>query len=73
MNQVQWNLEEKRLQKVYSKILNELARREKEVKDYRKTVRQAGRTIWEEVDHSWEYGDVDAAVEVKQYMDSLKQ
>lgn len=73
MDQVQWNLEVKRLQKVYNKILKELTRRGKEVKDYRKTVRQTGRTIWEEVDHSWEYGDVDAAVEVKQYMDSLKQ
>lgn len=73
MNQAQWNIEENRLQKVYIKILEELARRGKEVKDYRKTVRQAGHTIWEEADHSWEYGDVDAAVEVKQYMDSLRQ
>ncbi len=66
-------MEENRLQKVYNKILKELVRRGKEVNDYRKTVRQAGRTIWEEADHSWEYGDVDAAVEVKQYMDSLQQ
>lgn len=73
MDQAQWKLEDNRLQEVYNKILKELARRGKEVKDYRKTVRQAGRTIWEEADHSWEYGDVDAAVEVKQYMDSLRQ
>jgi DNA helicase-2/ATP-dependent DNA helicase PcrA len=73
LDQVQWNLEENRLQKVYNKILEELARRGKEVKDYRKTVRQTGRTIWEEADHTWEYGDIDAAVEIKQYMDSLRQ
>lgn len=73
MNQTQWKLEENHLKQVYDKICRELERRGKEVKNYRTTVRKTGRTIWEEADHTWEHGDIDAAVEIKQYMDVLRQ
>jgi DNA helicase-2/ATP-dependent DNA helicase PcrA len=73
LNQKQWELEQEHLQKVYDKICRELARRSKEVRDFRKTVAKTGRTVWEEADHVWERGDMDAAVEIKQYMDVLRQ
>ena len=73
MDQIQWKLEQAHLNEVYNKICLELERRRREVKDYRKTVTQTGRTVWEEADHVWERGDIDAAVEFKQYMDVLRQ
>ncbi|HHT66381.1 MAG: RNA polymerase recycling motor HelD [Caldicoprobacterales bacterium] len=73
MDQTQWKLEEAHLKQVYDKICRELERRGREVGNYRKTVRKTRRTIWEEADHTWERGDIDAAVEIKQYMDVLRQ
>ena len=73
MDQIQWKLEQAYLKEVYNKICRELDRRRREVRDFRKTVTKTGRTIWEEADHVWERGDIDAAVEFKQYMDVLRQ
>jgi DNA helicase-2/ATP-dependent DNA helicase PcrA len=73
MDQAQWNIEQRRLERVYGKISAELSRRELEVKSYKKIITATKRSIWEDGDHSWEYLDVDAAVEVKQALDALKQ
>ena len=73
MNQTQWNFEQERLKMVYNKIYMMLQRRKKEVEEYRKIITKTGRMIWEQADHTWQRGDIDAAVEFKQYMDVLKQ
>jgi DNA helicase-2/ATP-dependent DNA helicase PcrA len=73
LDKAQWVLEEDRLKRTYEKIRRELKRRKGEVEDYRRIVTSAGRSIWEETDHVWEQGDLDAAIEVKQSMDILKQ
>jgi len=73
LDQTQWILEDKRLKQVYQMICRELSRRQAEVNAYRKTVTSTGRSMWEESAHVWEYLDIDAAAEVKQSVDILKQ
>lgn len=73
MDQAQWRLEQERLKEVYNKICAQLKLRRNEVENYRKNVTRTGRKMWEEADHTWERGDIDAAVEIKQYMDVLRQ
>ena len=73
MDPTQWNREAERLAQVYRKICMELSRREFEVKAYKEIIIETKQSIWEGGDHTWEYGDTDAAVEVKQSMDILKQ
>ena len=72
MDQAQWRLEQERLKEVYNKICAQLKLRRNEVENYRKNVTRTGRKMWEEADHTWERGDIDAAVEIKQYMDVLE-
>jgi DNA helicase-2/ATP-dependent DNA helicase PcrA len=73
MDQAQWDIEQKRLESVYGRISRELSRREQEVKAYKKNTVATRRSIWEEGNHTWQYLDIDAAVEVKQSLDVLKQ
>jgi len=73
MNDAQWRQEEKHLAKIYEKICTELSQRERDVKSYKKNITATRRSIWEDGDHTWEYGDIDAAVEIKQSMDALHQ
>ena len=72
MNQKQWELEQEHLQKFMIKYAgNWLAGARKS--GIFENGSQTGRTVWEEADHVWERGDMDAAVEIKQYMDVLRQ
>ena len=73
MDPSQWDREAEHLAQVYQKIRRELSRRSSEVQSYRASILKTRQSIWEEGDHTWNYGDTDAAVEVKQSMDVLKQ
>ncbi len=65
--------ESRHLKQVHSKIVHEVERRESSLAGYRKDMMATRRTIWEDIPHNWQQGDFDAAVEVKQYLDGLKQ
>lgn len=71
MNLTPKEQELRRLKKVYKKILSELEQRQNVVSGYKRNLMTAGRELWEGEDHVWEYGDVDAAADVKQSVDIM--
>lgn len=73
MDQGQWRMEQEHLQQVYRKICQEIARREQRLAGHRQNLLATRRSVWEDIPHNWQQGDLDAAVEVKQYLDGLKQ
>lgn len=73
MDQTQWDNEANFLMEIYQKISTELTKRREEVEGYHKSIMTIRRSLWEDGDHGWEYGDTDAAVEIKQSMDVLQQ
>lgn len=73
MDQAKWRIEQEHLQQVYRKICKEIDRRERRLAEHRQNLLATRRSVWEDVPHNWQQGDLDAAVEVKQYLDGLKQ
>ncbi|HOB19720.1 MAG TPA: RNA polymerase recycling motor HelD [Candidatus Atribacteria bacterium] len=72
MDDAQYRAESKRLDQVYTKLLDEYERRRGILATYKKSLVTAGRYLWEEGAHVWQRGDLDAAAEVKQSIDALK-